>query len=344
MLALIEKAMAEFRASDYISDYINASSFNKRCISSLTMMLVIPFLAGCLDIRDPISSESKGICSGKIAYVGDGVDGKSDLFIINKDGSNKLNLTRSPDFSGHPSWSPDGERLALIEGKSLMLIDVRSMEKTRLDNLEGLPFYPSWSPDGKQIVVLLRNKFDATQYQLKILDSETLQVDSLFDFLNDNLLPMYGFKSSPDNQEIVFGGLNVIEERFHVYLMDIEGGNVKKLTDSLVAATAPDWSPDGQQIIFWGGTETRAGVYIMKKDGSSLKEVKLEFDKQENAGYPVWSPDGQEIAFFANNSFYRANLDGSDVRRIVEIEDIIGHERSDKRTFDWQPVKCSKNS
>jgi len=47
----------------------------------------------------------------KIAYAATGVGGAADIFLMNADGSNRLNLTKSAAAEMEPSWSPDGTKL-----------------------------------------------------------------------------------------------------------------------------------------------------------------------------------------------------------------------------------------
>ena len=52
------------------------------------------------------------MASSNIAFVSDR-DGSFDIFVMNADGTDQTNLTRTADWEeDHPAWSPDGSRIA----------------------------------------------------------------------------------------------------------------------------------------------------------------------------------------------------------------------------------------
>jgi Tol biopolymer transport system component len=77
----------------------------------------------------------------------------------------------------------------------------------------------------------------------------------------------------------------------------------------------PSWSPDGRWLAFTstrGNPEQLAGAFIIKPDGTGLRQVTLgELD----AGHPVWSPDGTRLAF-------EARLSKNPSRRAIAIIDV----------------------
>jgi serine/threonine protein kinase len=85
-----------------------------------------------------------------------------------------------------------------------------------------------------------------------------------------------------------------------IYLFDITGGSVIKITDMADGACQPSWSPDGKRLVFispCGGMDEiyyGASLYIINADGSGLTPIDSvpggDFD-------PAWSPDGKSIAF-----------------------------------------------
>ena len=41
----------------------------------------------------------------------------SEVFVMNRDGSNAINLSNHPDFDGYPSWSPDGRHVLFASNR-----------------------------------------------------------------------------------------------------------------------------------------------------------------------------------------------------------------------------------
>ncbi len=75
--------------------------------------------------------------------------------LINTDGSNRTTLT--PDAANHPSWSPDGRRIAAVtvtkEGDfEICIIDVSTAAFIVVTEDGTNDSYPAWSPDGGTIV------------------------------------------------------------------------------------------------------------------------------------------------------------------------------------------------
>jgi Tol biopolymer transport system component len=93
----------------------------------------------------------------------------------------------------------------------------------------------------------------------------------------------------------------------------------------------PDWSPDGDRIVFFGGLSDRQDVYVINADGTGLTNL-----TNNDAGdvLPSWSPDGSKIAFTSerdgNTEIYVMNADGSDQIRLT------GNPASDFWP-DWSP-------
>jgi TolB protein len=53
-----------------------------------------------------------------------------------------------------------------------------------------------------------------------------------------------------------------------VYVMDADGKNAARLTNSPGFDGYPSWSPDGSKIAFISGRDDNAEIYLMNSDGS----------------------------------------------------------------------------
>ena len=99
--------------------------------------------------------------NGKIAYtvceynIPPG-DVTCDIWVMDPDGSNQTNLTNTPELNEMgPAWSPDGTRIAYIEGTNYTYtINVINADGTGQFAVVPTPSYqfgPTWSADGTQI-------------------------------------------------------------------------------------------------------------------------------------------------------------------------------------------------
>ena len=73
-----------------------------------------------------------------------------DIFVMNADGSNPVNITRYPNNDFKPTWSPDGSRIAFIsirDGKrELFSMNSDGTEVIPITNNDSMDENPDWGP------------------------------------------------------------------------------------------------------------------------------------------------------------------------------------------------------
>ena len=99
-----------------------------------------------------------GQADGKIAFISDREEHRFDVWIMNADGSDPINLTKGRDCAS-PAWSPDGTKIAYIGdvfdddryGGEIWVMDADGGNPQQLtdDSVDGLLL--SWSADGSRI-------------------------------------------------------------------------------------------------------------------------------------------------------------------------------------------------
>jgi dipeptidyl aminopeptidase/acylaminoacyl peptidase len=129
--------------------------------------------------------------------------------------------------------------------------------------------------------------------------------------------------SAQPEEKIVFSSNRDVN--YDIHIMDVDGGNLKQLTNDSRANHDPSLSPDGTKIVFdsdrdgqQNGGQTE--IYIMDADGSNQVNLtnNLAFDY-----HPTWSPDGKQIAFVSSRSgkvpkIFIMNADGSNPTQITQ--------------------------
>ena len=100
---------------------------------------------------------------------------------------------------------------------------------------------------------------------------------------------------------------------YEIYVMDIDGSNLVRLTNNNDYDCEPVWSPDGHKIAFVSRRDGTDQIYIMNADGSD--QTRLTYTGTGSNGAPTWSPDGKKIAFASSRDkrwqIYVMNADGS---------------------------------
>ena len=88
-----------------------------------------------------------------------GAGGNGDIYVANTDGTGLKRLTNGPSWEDHPTWSPDGRRIAYsqwqgddpAEGADIWVMNADGSGKVRLTTGAVHGVWPTWSPDGKHI-------------------------------------------------------------------------------------------------------------------------------------------------------------------------------------------------
>src|SRR5262245_52186398 len=82
---------------------------------------------------------------------------RSNLWIVDIDGTRVRELTSGARNDSSPVWSPDGKRVAFLSDRDgtnqLHVLWLDTREVAQLTHLEQAPNGVKWSPDGKQIAV-----------------------------------------------------------------------------------------------------------------------------------------------------------------------------------------------
>jgi dipeptidyl aminopeptidase/acylaminoacyl peptidase len=82
-----------------------------------------------------------------------------------------------------------------------------------------------------------------------------------------------------------------------IYIMDIDGKNMRKLTAHPAVEKGISWGPDSRKIAFSADREgENSQIYIIDITGG---EAEKRTDISSGASDPQWSPDGKWIAFYS---------------------------------------------
>ena len=244
--------------------------------------------------------------------------GNWDLWMINADGSNPVNLTNTPDVAEvYPKVSPDGTKICFCadEGKgeekvrNLYVMDADGSKRMKIaDNSRE----PCWSGDGTKIA-FLRGEFDKFSYSdfaTRGIFTYDLATGQIRQHPNKKIEHLYTLNWTPDGKWFVatiHGGMGF---KHGILALEAEGDGVYDLN---LGGCRPDLSPDGKQIA-WGHGDYAIGVADLDFSSTPPKATNVHNiieSKDPMETYHVdWSPDGKYVAFSYGPKHQGKNLKG----------------------------------
>lgn len=88
--------------------------------------------------------------------------------------------------------------------------------------------------------------------------------------------------------------LSQVGENKEIFVVDFDGHNKKKLTDDHAVLLTPEWSPDGNWIVYTSFAANNPDLVMIGSSGRKKRRTLLKLPGLNAA--PAWSPGGQRIA------------------------------------------------
>ena len=234
----------------------------------------------------------------------------SDIFVMDNNGENIINLTQTPEEEAHASWSPDGKKIVfdrlVKKGEAIgdfesaiFVMEADGQKPQRLTFEPGLNLAPVWSPDGHKIAFLsVRNGAS----RIHTMDTNGQNVQQVTHHHRELDGPPVW---SPDGRWIAFmSGDDQID--WGLYVTDPQGRHENLITRfkltylSGLAWYRPAWSPDSQHLIYAVEEQNSAGLMKIRIDEKGPTSLKT--DELVNWSSPVWSPGGDNLLFSAREA------------------------------------------
>jgi dipeptidyl aminopeptidase/acylaminoacyl peptidase len=286
----------------------------------------------------------------------------ADIWTIEADGRNNLQLTRGTGADFQPRWSPDGIWLGFLsdrDGKqAIFLVATAGGEAVRLTT-ESSPIHDfQWSPNSKSIAFTMSDppttdeerraheRDDAhvvgenrKQAHLYVIDIATRDVRRL----TRGPFSVSEMSWSPDGKTIAFDRLPGmgLDDLYHADLYTIDAAsacndNSCPVMSPLVTQPGvdrqPRFSPDGRSIAYLsagGRFDWLAEHQIWVIDLADHKKRLVSRDYDRTPDELAWSSDSKSIVFNGplntTSQIFRVGSDGSGFRNVSNADAVVSH-------------------
>ena len=213
--------------------------------------------------------------------------------------------------------------------REIFVMDYDGANQYQLTTLGSLAVTPNWSPDGEMIGF---TSYALDKPDLAIISPVDRRRFPFPEFSGTTTTPAW----SPDGDRIAFSSsMNEVRGRpdMELYVSDVRGGNLRRLTNSSGVDISPCWNPrTGSQIAFVSDRSGSPQLYIIDAEGGNIRRI---VEGGGNAGGPAWSPDGQAIAFHwqRGRGFFDIYIHDLATDRTVQLTQNAGNNESPT----WSP-------
>ncbi len=197
-----------------------------------------------------------------------------DIFVADLNGKVAKQLTKTEGYDAEATVSPKGDLIVFTSVRNgdldLYTMNIDGSNVKQITNTLGYDGGAFFSPDGKKIV------FRASRFKTEEEKNEYKEL------LKQGLV-------APTNMEI--------------FVCNVDGSNLKQVTNLGKANWAPFYHPNGKKIIFSSNHHGQRGyqfnLFMINEDGSGLEQISFDsvFDS-----FPMFSPDGKKIVFSSNRN------------------------------------------
>ena len=279
-------------------------------------------------------------------------DGNYEVYSMNSDGSEQINLTQHPSHDLEAVWSPTGEKILFVSNRRdlrprgtrdlyLMDPDGSNVQRVFRRKIAAWRTSPTWSPDGKQIAYWQWDRSGGGTSGIYIVTLGEQEPE----FIGQFSFPAW----SPDGTEIACKASNPAGT--WIILFNIQTRKQERLLPkkALPWQTEPSWSATGDKLAFAGNNQPipaildrdmhnvwrdKRTIFIANQDGTGLKQLVEEAGSE--AWSPALSPNGEEVLYTqeinGQSQIFKVDISS---RTRIQLTHIGGRIRSGNFGGDW---------
>ena len=214
-----------------------------------------------------------------------------------------------------PERREDGKYVwPIYSGYDIFTADLNGNIITQLTNSPGYDAEATVSPNGDKIVFTSIRSGDLELYTCDIDGSNVIQVTDVLGYDGGAFFSNDGKKlvfraSRPQSEEDIHNYKTLLKEglvqptKMELFTCDVDGSNLKQITNLGNANWAPFFHPSDEKIIFSSNHKSQRGfpfnLFMIDTTGHNLKQISFDttFDS-----FPMFSHDGKKIVFSSNRN------------------------------------------
>ncbi len=245
-----------------------------------------------------------------------------ELFIVNADGKNPINLTQTPDrHELYPHASPDGTKICFVSDEGEGASKIRNVYYMNSDGtgrtlVAKNARQPCWKGDSSAIAFLggESDDFTYTDYATKGIFVYDLATGKQTQHPNREIHHLYNLCWTPDGKWFVATVHAGMGFRHGILAIPADGTEIYDLG---IPGCRPDVSPDGQKVA-WGPSDWALRIADIDFTGPQPKIVGIRdvvtSAKPTKVYHIDWSPCGKYVTYSR----------GPAAKRMGRIPEIVG--------------------
>jgi len=226
------------------------------------------------------------------------IDNNSHPFKMDRDGKNKVDLTReSKLFAYGFQSSPDGTRIAYHQNYQIVLADADGSNAVNIQTGKPFNFAPTWSPDGAHVLFVSGEHYDCHPTIVRADGTELRKLADrqghrgVVEFLD---VPDYHGGSSDvpiwtkDGQGVIYTAKE--GDTVELFLVPLDGVP-QRLTNSPAGSLHyhPQFSPDGKFLVYGSKRGGVRQIFVRRMSDGTERQI-TQLTTGHGAMWPHWQP------------------------------------------------------